>query len=271
MFDFLSKTEGSVKYNFHTHTEFCDGRSPMSDMVSAALSENFSVLGFTPHSPLAVESGCNMAYEAVPEYLSCVSRLKSRYDGSIEILTSMEIDWLSPDFGPHIDYFQKLPLDYRLGSVHFVPTRDGIPIDCDGSRERFIRNLRDAFAGDLRYVVEMFFVQELEMIEHGGFDLLGHFDKIAANASAVDPDIESRDWYRALIEDVVSHALSSGLTIEINTKYLDQKDRSFPSSGWIPILVDSGLPYVIDSDAHEASLLDAGRTKMIQQLLNLKK
>ena len=57
----------------------------------------------------------------------------------------MEIDFVSRDFGPHIDYFQRLPLDFRLGSVHFVPTQDGVWLDCDGRFERFAGYLRDGF------------------------------------------------------------------------------------------------------------------------------
>ena len=57
------------------------------------------------------------------EYLSETSRLRDTYNLDMEILTSLEIDYLSPDFGPHIDYFRNLPLDFQLGSVHFVPNR----------------------------------------------------------------------------------------------------------------------------------------------------
>lgn len=86
----------------------------------------------------------------------------------MEILRSFEIDYFGPDFGPHIDYFQNLDLDFRLGSVHFVPNQDGVLLDCDGSVDRFKRYLKDGYAGDLRYVVERYFEQVLGMLERGG-------------------------------------------------------------------------------------------------------
>lgn len=55
----------------------------------------------------------------------------------------MEIDYLNDDWGPANDYFQSLPLDYRIGSVHFIPTRGGDFVDIDGSPDRFVVNLRD--------------------------------------------------------------------------------------------------------------------------------
>ena len=72
----------------------------------------------------------------------------------------MEIDYLNDDWGPANDYFQSLPLDYRIGSVHFIPTRGGDFVDIDGSPDRFVVNLRERFGGDLRYVVETFFINQ---------------------------------------------------------------------------------------------------------------
>lgn len=155
-------------YNFHSHTQYCDGRASMEEMVRAAIDAGMRHYGFTPHSPIVCKSGCNMTYESVGEYFDESHRLGDKYGEQIQLYTSMEIDFLSRDFGPHIDYFQELPLDYRLASVHFVPNYDGIPIDCDGRFERFKQRLHEEFRNDLRYVVEKFFEHTLTMIELGG-------------------------------------------------------------------------------------------------------
>ena len=181
----------------------------------------------------------------------------------------MEIDFISPDFGPHIDYFQKLPLDYRIGSVHFVPTREGVPVDCDGRYERFAGYLKEVFHGDLRYVVEKYFEQVLVMLERGGFEMLGHLDKIAGNASQADPEIESQGWYEALIDDVISHAVGSGVVVEINTKAYEEKKRFFPAERWWHKLISAGVPLAINSDAHYRDRIGSGRSQALA-LLNSK-
>ncbi|MDE6027078.1 MAG: histidinol-phosphatase [Muribaculaceae bacterium] len=257
------------KYNYHSHTQFCDGRASMEDMAAAAFESGMEVWGFSPHSPIAVESKCNMGYEDVPPYLAEAGRIKDLYEGKMKVLTGMEIDFLSADFGPHIDYFQRLPLDYRIGSVHFVPNQDGVPLDCDGRFERFSMYLKEGYRGDLRYVVEKFFEQELTMIEQGGFDILGHFDKIAANASLADPSLEGQGWYQALIDDVIRNAKDSGLIIEINTKSIFEKNRFFPAEPIWPRLIDrSGREtpesllhkkILINSDAHYPDKVNLGR------------
>lgn len=254
----------STDYNFHSHTQFCDGRAPMDVMADAAFRAGMTAWGFTPHSPLRIESPCNMSFEDMAPYLQEADRLKNLYDGKMKVLTSLEIDYLSPDFGPHIDYFQNLPLDYRLASVHFVPDQQGVLLDCDGKHERFERYLRNEYRNDLRYVVEKYFEQVLQMIERGGFDILGHFDKIAGNACISDPSIEEQHWYEALVDDVVSHAKSAGIFVEINTKSLHDRKRFFPAQRWWKKLTDARLPLLVNSDAHYPDRVNAGREEALK-------
>ena len=255
-----------VNYNLHTHTEYCDGRNTISEIAAAAVEAKMHTLGFTPHSPLKISSPCNMSEKDVDNYIKQLDCEQEKYDGILNVMRSMEIDYLDESWGCHIDYFQKLPLDYRLASVHFVPNQGGIFIDCDGSADRFIKNLREQFNGDLRYVVEKFFEQNLNMLESGGFDILGHFDKIAANACIVNPEIEREYWYAALIEDIISHAASSGIAVEINTKKYESSGRFFPSARWWPRLLNSGISLVVNSDAHYSDKLNSGRNEAYKAL-----
>ncbi|MDE6682061.1 MAG: histidinol-phosphatase [Muribaculaceae bacterium] len=269
----------SELYNYHSHTQFCDGRASMEEMAVAAFDCGMEIWGFSPHSPIAVESKCNMTKEDVPRYFEEARKITDRYSGKMKVLTGMEIDFLSSDFGPHIDYFQNLPLDYRIGSVHFVPNQDGVPLDCDGRYERFATYLKDGYQGDLRYVVEKFYEQELMMIERGGFDILGHFDKIAANASLADPTIEEQGWYQALIDDVIRNTKDRGLFIEINTKSCFDKKRFFPSCSIWPRLIDKPKgetaasllhkTVLINSDAHYPDKVNLGREEAIERFKKL--
>ncbi len=261
--DITAKTD---RYNLHSHTQFCDGHAPMEAMARAAADRGMLHYGFSPHSPICVESGANMSRENVKPYLDEVDRLKSSSIELPQLYTGMEIDFVSVDFGPHIDYFQRLPLDYRIGSVHFVPNQDGIPVDCDGSSERFIRYLKEVFADDLRYVVEKYFEQVLTMLERGGFDMLGHLDKIAQNASVADPEIERQPWYESLIDDVVSHAKTANVVVEINTKYINEKGRFFPHEQWWQKLKEAKLPIAVNSDAHWPEKVEEGRAQAFEKL-----
>lgn len=262
--DIIELIKNTDKYNFHSHTQFCDGRASMVEMAEAAAADGFDIWGFSPHSPLSQSEPCNMKFEDMKAYLAEASRLKDVYDGKMKILTSLEIDYMSPDFGPHIDYFQNLPLDYRLGSVHFVPNQEGVWLDCDGKFERFAEYLKNDYHGDLRYVTEKYFEHVIRMLERGGFEILGHFDKIAGNAALADPEIENRGWYEALVDDVISHAQTAGVIVEINTKSLADKKRYFPALRWWDKLKAAKLPIVFNSDAHYPDKVNAGRREAIE-------
>lgn len=262
--EIISLTNSTDKYNLHSHTQFCDGRAPMEDMAVAAYRRGMEIWGFSPHSPINIDSPCNMLPEDMDDYLREADRLKEEYDGKMRVLTSLEIDFTGHDFGPHIDYFQRLPLDYRIGSVHFVPNQDNILLDCDGKYERFSSYLRDGFRGDLRYVVEKYFEQVLRMIEEGGFGILGHFDKIAGNAAIADPKIEDAGWYEALIYDVIRHAGWKGYAVEINTKSILDKKRFFPAVRWWHKMKEAGLPILVNSDAHYPDKVNLGREEALK-------
>lgn len=244
--------------NYHSHSEFCDGRAPISEMAEAAFKAGFHRWGISPHGPICCLSSCNMKKEDVDPYIAEVDRMKKLYMGRMEVLAGMEVDYISDCFGPHLDYFRNLPLDYRIGSVHFVRAQDGHPVDVDGPAERFLEYLAKDFSGDLEYTVKTFFAMELEMISHGGFDILGHLDKLADNASHADPNIEDYPWYGKLVEEVIAKAVEKGVKIEINTKKFDTTGRFFPSERWWSLLRKYGAEIVISTDAHYPDKVSAG-------------
>jgi histidinol-phosphatase (PHP family) len=107
------------------------------------------------------------------------------------------------------------------------------------------------------------------MLELGGFQILGHFDKIAGNASMADPTLEDQSWYEALIDDVISHAHSAGVLVEINTKSIYDKSRYFPAQKWWQKLLNAKLPLVVNSDAHYTEKVNLGREECLRALVEL--
>lgn len=259
MFDFLSITENTDRYNFHSHTQFCDGKATMDAFAAAAVEGGFGHYGFSPHSPIPIPSPCNMSLDDVDEYVKEVDRLRKLYDGRIRLYAAMEIDYLGPKWGPAHPYFDTLPLDYRIGSVHFIPAQDGTLVDIDGHFDSFKHKMSEYFHEDIRYVVETFYRQTREMIKGGRFDLIGHFDKISHNASHYCSGIEDTGWYRALVDEVMDMIIDAGVAVELNTKAWEGHRRMFPSPRYLSRLIKAGVTIVVNSDAHHPSLIDASR------------
>ena len=123
--------------NYHSHCDFCDGKAPMEAFVKEAVAEGFSAYGVSSHAPLPFPSHYTMVKERVPEYLQEIACLRALYGDRIELYAGMEIDYLDKDSHPANAYFQSLPLDYRIGSVHLIYTDEGRLIDTDTGSEHF--------------------------------------------------------------------------------------------------------------------------------------
>lgn len=259
--DFIKLLGGSRRYTLHSHTEFCDGRAQMEAFAREAVRQGFTHYGFTPHSPIPVFSTCNMHRDNVPVFLGEVERIKGEYGDRVTFMSGMEVDYLGEQWGPSSDYFTSLPLDYIIGSVHFIPAQNGEMVDIDGRYESFARKMKESFNDDIRYVVETFYRQSIKMVEAGGFDIIGHLDKVGHNASHYHAGIEDEPWYMALADELVDKVIESGVTVELNTKAYKEHGRFFPSDRLLGRLVKAGVPIIVNSDAHVPALIDASRAE----------
>ena len=271
MVDFKRIISDRKLYNFHSHTQFCDGRAVMEDFVKAAVELGFTDYGFSPHSPIPFASPCNMSHEAVKEYIAEFHRLCGKYGDKINLYLSMEIDYIGKQWGAANEYFNKLPLDYRISSVHFIPafTDSGTYIDIDGRYPAFKQKMELYFHNDIQAVVESFYAQSIAMVEAGGFDIIGHFDKIGYNASLFKEGIENEEWYKRLFMQLFEAIMDNHLLIEVNTKAFVEHNRFFPNLHYFDLLKKSGATLLINSDAHYPNLINSGRLEALKLLCSV--
>ena len=257
------------KYNLHSHTQFCDGRDVMENFVISAIESGFTDYGFSPHSPIPICSPCNMDMQDVSKYFEEFDRLKEKYRNQINLYKSFEIDFLD-DWGPAHEFFQTMDLDYRIGSVHFIPSfaQDGY-VDIDGNFENFKVKMHEHFYDDAEGVIISFFTQTLKMIENGGFDIIGHFDKIYMNASQFKSGVENEMWYKSLVKETVDAIMDYGYWVEINTKAFEKSKKFFPSVQFWFLLKHYNAPVLFNSDVHYPHLINSGRDIAIERFFKL--
>ncbi|MDR2232294.1 MAG: PHP domain-containing protein, partial [Tannerella sp.] len=158
--------------NFHSHCTFCDGRDHPEAFLKYAISKHFRAYGFSSHSPLPFETNWNMSACDMDEYLAEIQRLKDKYSNQIEIYLGMEIDYLDETYNATIPYFRDLPLDYRIGSIHYLPCRNPLiesnMASVDGPYSEFAGSVDKFYGGDVRLLTEHYFRNSMQMIETGG-------------------------------------------------------------------------------------------------------
>lgn len=251
--------------NYHSHSTFCDGRSTPEDFVKFAISNGFRAYGFSSHSPLPFETFWNMTKDDMPEYLAEIGRLKKKYDGRLEIYAGLEIDYLDESYNASIPYFRELPLDYRIGSIHFLPVAwplaEANMMCIDGSFREYRQSVGAYYGGDVRKLVAHYFNATQQMVEAGGIDIVGHMDKIYMNGQKCEGfDLEA-DWYRKPLDDCLHLIAEKGLMVEVNTKNLVKKQELYPHAGYLHRLRELGIPVMVNSDCHYPDLVNDGRAE----------
>lgn len=237
--------------NYHSHSTFCDGRGSMEDFVKFAVAKGVRNYGFSAHSPLPFTTFWNMKLDDLPEYKEEFQRLKRKYASDIELFLGLEADYIHGYFEIQQHLYPTDDFDYLIGSIHYMDALPGGGFWCiDGNFRDFYAGLKVLFDGEIRPAVERFFDMTESMVEKGGFDIVGHFDKIALNASkCADFDITD-SWYTNRVGEVLTLIKQKGLIVEINTKSLREKGFTYPDMQFFPLLKELEIPVTVNSDCH---------------------
>ncbi len=238
----------------------------MEEFVKQAVLEGFDSYGISSHAPLPFSTRWTLEQSEVGEYLAEIDRLKTAYRNRIELYAGLEIDYLDDNHNPASAYFQSLPLDYRIGSVHLLHSPQGDIIDIDTSPETFRTNLEQSLGGDLKQVVSRYYDKLMRMVSRGGFDIVGHADKLSFNASFVSPGITRESWYRDTIQAYFELIARKGLMVEINTKKYLSHGVFFPQREHFATLLRLGIPVVVNSDSHRPEAINSGRQAALEAL-----
>lgn len=252
--------------NYHSHCSFCDGRYSMEDFVKTAIEEGFTSYGVSSHAPLPFHTHWTMDAEDMPAYLSEFARLKEQYGSQIELYVGLEIDYLDETHHPANAYFSSLPLDYRIGSVHMLPGVSGEIVEIDCSREEFYERLHANFASDLNAVLRNYYLTQMRMLELGGFEILGHCDKLNSRAEFCRKGILQEPWFMELMNDFLDAVAGAGVMVEINTKKYLTDGFFFPHSDYFHELRRRNIPVLVNSDAHYIQKLNDGRPQALRLL-----
>ncbi len=237
--------------NYHSHCSFCDGRSTMEEFVHFAIAKGVKKYGFSSHAPLPFDTFWNMKLDDFEEYKFEFHRLKEKYKSEIELFIGLEVDYIHNFIEIHNDLYSTEDLDYLIGSIHYLdPLPQGGFWTIDGNFPEFHNGLKILYDGDINAAVNRFFEISRIMIEKGGFQIVGHVDKIALNACKfIDFNIHSQH-YQNQMGDLLQLIKSKGMILEINTKSLKDKGFTYPDMCFFKLINELQIPVTINSDCH---------------------
>ncbi len=233
------------KYNFHTHTVYCDGADTPEDIIKEAIKKGFTNIGFSSHSNTPFEDFYCMSPESARIYRNKILELKEKYKNHIKVHLGIEQDIFSP--------IKVVGYDYIIASVHYVE-KDGEYISLDNNTEIFDKAV--AAFGSAKELARNYFSLVGNTLEYTHADIIGHFDIITKfNENGVYFDENDSDYIK-FATDAMEKLLS--VPFEVNTGAMSRgyKSKPYPSLTLLKKLHDMGGRVVYSSDAHAKENID---------------
>jgi histidinol-phosphatase (PHP family) len=196
-----------ITTDYHMHTRFShDSQATLDEMAEAALARGLKEICFTEHfdfDPGEPAYG-RLKWDA---YAAAVAEVRQRYAGRLTLRLGLEFDFLRA-YGPRVgEVLDRMPADFRLGSVHAAAgyrlyhLRKGVP---EGFQVRPV--LADYLA-------------EVEALAASGWcHALGHFDYVYKQVPALAAPVRDAEYWRA-IERILATCIRRGVAIEVNTHH----------------------------------------------------
>ena len=245
--------------NYHSHFKLDDGVGELSEYAEKAINCGLEIIGVSPHAPLPFKNEWTLTNDGLSKYLDLMKDFKASYNEQLEIYTGLEIDFIPGKITPADSDWDNFNLEYKIGSVHSI--YDSVSekdLSVDGPVSELVMLLENRFKGDIRQLIREYFSLEIQMIELGGFDILGHCDLVKKrnkNNRFFDQD---EKWYREAALEMLQAASKANVIVEVNTGGLSRKATTevYPSPWMLERCLELNIPLTISSDAHQPKHLD---------------
>jgi len=247
-------------FDYHTHHRRCGhAQGEMADYIEAGIALGLREIGVSDHCPFLFlpgdhpQPGTAMAASELPNYVAEARQLQERFAGRIAVRVGIEADFVPGFEDVYRETLAAHPLDYVLGSVHFVNGRHIF------DRTRWADE--DATATYTAY-----YNLVARAAASGMFDVMSHLTAVEAYGPPL-PDALGDRLYPPVVEAVKA----SGCAVEVNTSGFRKMgdDDPFPNRNLLALLVAAGVPLTFGSDAHRPGEVGHARDRVARLLAGL--
>jgi histidinol-phosphatase (PHP family) len=230
--------------DYHIHTKFCHhATGEMEEYVRVASEKGFTEIGFADHAPASngYDPVHRMDLSRFPDYVERIQRLRDEFT-HMNIRLGIETDFY-PGFQPFLERFlQNFPIDYVVGSVHFI---DGLSV--------FMRDGLDFSRERERQLVRRYFALLDGGVRSGLIDVVGHLDLV----KWIFP--EMREEIHVGCCNVLDTIAKEGIVLELNTSGARKlPGEVYPGPDLLRIVHSLGIPVCLGSDAHNPEEVGEG-------------
>lgn len=234
--------------DYHMHSVLSDGKNTYEEMIQAAIAKGFDEIGFTDHVCLKMVDWA-IRMEDIPVMVGQIQDLRAKYASQIRLRFGIEVDYFPGKENEISDLISSLPLDYVIGSVHFIGDWN---FDTDQS-------MYGKWSNDKLYSKYFKLIQQAAQSDL--FDIVGHLDII--KKFRIFPETNQDQLYDETLQIIREH----NLVVELNTGGFDRPcAESTPGSHLLEMCYKHQIPVTLSSDAHQVSHIGRHYDKAIEML-----
>lgn len=248
--------------NFHTHSDFSDGINNPEIYIQKAIDLGFEKLGFSDHAPFPkFAKKWNIPMDKLEKYYDELNTLKSKYQSDLQVLTSLEIDYIPDLINPKSEFLKQENLDYTIGSIHFLG--NVVNNELNGFEifgKELEMGLHTIYKGNVMKLIEDYYKNMREMLQFFTPNIVGHIDKIKDINKLGNYLNENDAWYQDEIDETLKLISEKNVILEINTKgmYNNITKDPYPSHWLIEKSNSLNINMILSSDAHHPEHINSG-------------
>lgn len=218
------------------HSLYSDGRSEPEDYVARAKLLGMSEVGFSEHLTLFKDQeSWNMNPVNISPYVEHIKSLQKTVE-DIKVRIGLEVDYFKGKEKETAAFLQPLPLDYVIGSVHYLGEKT-VDIGPEFYEGKSIDRL-----------YESYFNSVIAAVSSELFDIIGHCDLI--RIYGYKPSGDPEPLYRKLAKAMKKH----NVAFEVNTNGRNRPIADFyPDRRYLHVFREENVPVCVNSDAHMPS------------------
>ena len=238
-----------IKSDYHTHTCFCDGYNTPKEMIDRAVELGLEYYGFSSHCYTNLP---NPILTDEDSYITAVKSIKEEYKDKINVLIGLELENL-------LGKTEHKDLDYTIGSTHYLFDR-GEYLCLDNSVEELKSICESHYDGDYYKLVKAYYETESEVVKNTDCTFIAHFDLITKFNEGFVLFDETDKRYTSCALEALESLKKYGMPFEINTKQyvIKRKSEMYPSLFLLKKMNEMGIEIMINSDAHDKSMIATG-------------
>ncbi|MGV8907245.1 MAG: histidinol-phosphatase [Acetobacterium sp.] len=243
-----------IRSNYHIHSNYCDGKNTLEEMVLAGINAGLTSIGLSSHMPLPFENDWTMKETNLENYFNDLTYLKNKYASVIELYGGLEIDYFI-DRGDisACSKENRHRLDYTIMSIHTIgSTLSDSVFYVDESQDSFLKGLKKFYKNNIKNFIKEYYEGIAQMVLTCKPDILGHLDLIKKYNKDHFFFDENEGWYQEAITQCLDAVAKSKTMVEINTgaNLRVPGVGRYPSDWIIPELFKRKIPITISGDSH---------------------